>query len=226
MRLIFMLLFFCLFFQNAYAGDRLIMKPGKESPAVAKPENKPKEPVKRQKTTDSAKIWREKDGLRKGQTKNGRYYEWRLENLTAVEAECIIDASKRFSVPAALILTILDVEGGEVGVRAKNNNGTWDMGPMQVNTCHMEELSPFGLTEREIEENGCLNIQVGAWLLKRQMTQTGNIAEAVGRYHSWREPHKGRYQRKAAIAYKQIKADPAKHIERIMSKANNSLGKM
>ena len=121
----------------------------------------------------------------------------------------------------SIILTILDVEGGEVGVRASNKNGTWDLGPMQVNTCHMEELAPFGISKFDLQTNGCLNVQAGTWLLRQLLNRNnGKMLEAIGKYQSSNQPYKSRYQRKAINAYKQLKNNPMKHIERILDKSN------
>lgn len=151
----------------------------------------------------------------------GRKYVRYYNDLSMVDAECIIDASKRFNVPVSIILSILDVEGGEVGERADNKNGTWDIGPMQVNTCHMEELSPFGITKYDLQTNGCLNVQAGTWLLRQLLNRNnGKMLEAVGKYHSSNQPFKGRYQRKIINAYKQLKANPMSHIKRIIAKSN------
>ena len=151
----------------------------------------------------------------------GRECRWKTVNITPVRPKCIIDASRRFKVPAAVILTILDVEGGEVGISAKNKNKTWDLGPMQINTCHMEKLSRYGITREDLETNGCLNVQVGTWLLKNHLNDThGHVLEAIGRYHSNREPYKNRYQQKAVKAYRVLKSNPAKHIDRVLAKTN------
>lgn len=155
----------------------------------------------------------------------GRVHEFNVgEDLVHVDSKCLLDASKRFRVPVSVILTILDVEGGEIGSREGNRNGTWDLGPMQVNTCHLPEVAGFGITKRDLENNGCLNIQVGTWLLRNHLNATGgNVLESVGRYHSRNQPYKSRYQAKAAKAYKTIKENPGQHISRILNKANGRI---
>lgn len=153
--------------------------------------------------------------------KNGREYRKSVSGLSPVRAKCIVDAANRFGVPVSMILTVLDVEGGEVGVAAGNRNKTWDLGPMQINTCHLPELSPYGITSDDLIRNGCLNIQVGAYLLKGHLVNTrGKRLEAVARYHSLREPHKGRYRKKAERAYMSLKKNPGRHIDRVLAKAN------
>lgn len=156
--------------------------------------------------------------------KRNRIREEDPAKLVRVEPECIMDASKRFGVHVAVILTILDVEGGEIGGSADNRNGSWDMGPMQVNTCHMDRIGALGITRREIQNNGCLNVQVGTWLLRGHLNETsGDVLESVGRYHSRNEPYKARYQAKARAVYAAIRKDPAKHVGRILKKANGDI---
>lgn len=59
--------------------------------------------------------------------------------------ECVIDAAERFNLPLAALVGILATEGGKTGEALSNTNGTWDMGPFQINTCHVNELLQAGM---------------------------------------------------------------------------------
>lgn len=192
------------------ASERLIMK-------SARPVTQQKaEPAKEKVITENGKP------VASQVIRFGRRYTKVFNDLSMVDADCVIDASKRFKIPVSIILSILDVEGGEVGVKASNKNGTWDIGPMQINTCHMEELAPFGITKYDLQTNGCLNVQAGTWLLRQLLNRNnGRMLDAVGKYHSYNQPYKGRYQRKIIKAYRQLKADAMKHIDRILAKSND-----
>lgn len=109
--------------------------------------------------------------------------------------ECIMETAVRFDLPARLLYAILQVEGGKVGLKSKNNNGTFDLGPMQINTIWIEHFKPY-VNPEQILYNGCINLQVGAWILKSRINEAGDFWEGVGAYHS-RTPHLNvRYQKK------------------------------
>ena len=159
---------------------------------------------------------------KKNNTLPGGKYQWMTQGVTPLNPDCIIDASYRFNVPVAIILTILDVEKGIVGMWSGNDNRTGDMGPMQVNSCHLEILTKkFGITKEELQTNGCLNIQVGTWLIRKHLNETNNdMMEALGRYHSRTEFYKKRYQGYVLRSYASLKSNPTGHIEKVLKKSN------
>lgn len=65
----------------------------------------------------------------------------------------------------------------------RNLNGTTDYGLMQINSTHLEELKSYGVSTQTLMQ-GCPNVYVAAWHLKRQMQKYGNNWLAVGAYHS------------------------------------------
>jgi soluble lytic murein transglycosylase-like protein len=65
----------------------------------------------------------------------------------------------------------------------RNENGTTDYGLMQINSAHLDELKGYGVSS-DVLMQGCPNVYVAAWHLKRQMLKYGNTWEAVGAYHS------------------------------------------
>lgn len=74
----------------------------------------------------------------------------------------------------------------------KNSNGTRDIGVMQINSIWLPKLAPYGITEQHLYEP-CVNIAVGAWILRQQQLKFGNTWEAVGAYHSKTPTHKWKY---------------------------------
>lgn len=81
-------------------------------------------------------------------------------------------------------------ENGRIGEFSLNSNGTYDMGPMQVNTVHLQDMSKdFGVGTRELAQllayDGCFNVAVGAWLLRRRTNEAnGDFWYGIGGYHS------------------------------------------
>ena len=60
---------------------------------------------------------------------------------STVLAACLMLASQTYSVPPAVLVGIYKVEGGKVGQEVRNTNGSYDLGPMQINTLWIPELA-------------------------------------------------------------------------------------
>ena len=111
-------------------------------------------------------------------------------------AACLLLAANTYHVPAAVMIGIMHVEGGRVGQEVgPNTNGTFDLGPMQVNTRWMPELartwkvSPA--TARQwVRDDGCVNVHVAAWILRQKMDDSGSLWGGIAAYHS-ATPSKG-----------------------------------
>lgn len=120
-------------------------------------------------------------------------------------ALCIFTAAQTYAVPPSALLGILNVEGGRIGQAVRNTNGTYDLGPMQINTIWIPQLARYwGVSEahatREVRDNACINIGVGAWILRSKVNETGNLYKGIAWYHS-ATPHLGHnYQRKVINA--------------------------
>jgi len=66
-----------------------------------------------------------------------------------------------------------------------NRNGSYDMGPMQINSYWLPFLHRYGVSEGHMLHHGCYNVAVGAWIVRYEQARThGDIWKAVGRYHS------------------------------------------
>lgn len=102
--------------------------------------------------------------------------------------ECVVDAADRYNVPLAAMVGILATEGGKTGEALSNTNGTWDMGPFQINTCHVNELLQAGMAPEIILQDGCANAYAAAFILRKEYDRSRNIWDAMGAYHS-RTPH-------------------------------------
>jgi soluble lytic murein transglycosylase-like protein len=104
-------------------------------------------------------------------------------------ALCIFTAAQSYSVPPSVILGVLNVEGGKVGMASANTNGTYDLGPMQINTIWVPELaSHWGVPQktalRWVRDDACVNIGVGTWILRKKMNEAGSLAGGIAGYHS------------------------------------------
>lgn len=116
-------------------------------------------------------------------------------------AVCIFAAAQTYSVPPSVILGILHVEGGRTGQAVKNTNGTFDLGPMQINTIWMPELAQYwGVSKQSatklVRDDACVNIGVGAWILRTKMNNAGSLYKGIAHYHSATPGIGGKYRDK------------------------------
>lgn len=133
-----------------------------------------------------------------------------------VTRSCIQETADEFDIPEWLIFSILDLEGGSIGMKLRNTNNSYDIGPMQINTIWMPKLREMGITEHMLRFNGCLNVSVGVSILCNSLMQSNNFWEGVGGYHS-KTPYlnkKYRYN-----VYK--RAVKLKNVDKVIERANN-----
>ncbi len=125
--------------------------------------------------------------------------------MSKVLAACLILAAQNYSVPPAVLVGIYNVEGGQIGQQVSNKNGTYDLGPMQINTLWVPELADYwGVSEttakKWVRDDACTNMNVSAWILRQHLNETGSLAQAIAHYHS-RTPERGtNYRRKVVSA--------------------------
>lgn len=108
-----------------------------------------------------------------------------------VFATCLMMAAQTYSVPPQVMVGILHVEGGRLGQEVGPNiNGTYDLGPMQVNSNWTGRLAQYWQVEPHvarawIRDNSCVNLHVAAWILRQKLDDAGgNLFYGIARYHS------------------------------------------
>lgn len=99
--------------------------------------------------------------------------------------DCFSGAARHFSVNKLVLIAIANTESKfDPGVISKvNNNGSFDLGIMQINSSWFPQLLKSGITNRDLL-NGCTNIYVGAWILSHNIKSYGNTWKAVGAYNA------------------------------------------
>jgi len=118
-----------------------------------------------------------------------------------VLAACLLLASQTYSVPPAVLLGIYKAEGGQIGQEVKNSNGTYDLGPMQINTIWLPDLARrWGVNEQTarkwVRDDACTNVGVAAWILKGHISETQSLSQAIAHYHSRTPRHGTRYKKR------------------------------
>ena len=117
-------------------------------------------------------------------------------------ARCIEASAAVYRLPPAVIVILLDVEGGSLGAVSQNTNGTVDIGPMQVNTIWVSQVahhwnSSPDATYAALRDDFCANVEAGSWILRQALDESGgDFWEGVGLYHSHDPDYKADYLRK------------------------------
>ena len=101
-----------------------------------------------------------------------------------VPMTCIARASSTYGVPVQDIIALMKNEGGRPGTASRDSNRTVDLGPMQVNTCHLPFLSAYGYHYSVLRYNGCANVMAGSWVFARCLARTGNLLAAAACYNA------------------------------------------
>jgi hypothetical protein len=135
-----------------------------------------------------------------------------MNSVMAVTLACILEAASLQKLPPQIVISIMDVEGGRVGMASKNRDGSEDLGPMQVNTrAWLKEIADLhfngnqNLAYYSLRDHGCYNIHIGTWILRRAIdAENGNMLAGVGRYHSNTPGRKERYQQKVVESFMKI----------------------
>src|SRR4051794_3169694 len=115
-------------------------------------------------------------------------------------------AASFYHLPPRVLPSIQAVEGGRPGLVHINENGTVDLGVMQVNTIWIQPLAqharmtPSAIADRLINDP-CFNIAAAAAIMRLYLTEAnGNLLVAVGYYHSHTPARSAAYRQKVLAA--------------------------
>lgn len=112
---------------------------------------------------------------------------------------CIMASAQLYREPPALLLIILNVEGGTVGAVSDNTNGTVDVGPMQVNEIWVPAVAGHWHASKDatfeaLRDSFCANVEAGAWILRQGLDEAhGDLWGGVAYYHSHNPEYQQRY---------------------------------
>jgi hypothetical protein len=115
---------------------------------------------------------------------------------------CIYAAASVYHEPPAVLLILLNVEGGTLGSVSHNSNGTVDIGPMQVNQLWIPQLDAHWRADPRTtyaapRDNFCANVEAGAWILRQGLDKAhGDFWGGVGYYHSYDPVQQNTYLRR------------------------------
>jgi len=107
-----------------------------------------------------------------------------LERDRVATGDCMASAAVRYQLPLAIFKAVVDQEGGWLGLKTPNKNGSFDYGPAQINSIHLEELARYGVSEKQLMWDRCVNLHVSAYRLRAEINRAGDVWRGVGNYHS------------------------------------------
>ncbi len=118
-------------------------------------------------------------------------------------ADCIEQAAAYHQVNAVVLRAMAWHESGmRSWAVGKNQNGTYDIGLMQINSIHLQELSKYGIGPQHLTD-ACVSAYVGAWKYRSKVNKHGNTWTAVGAYHSETPVYRDAYAAKIAAIVRQ-----------------------
>jgi len=96
---------------------------------------------------------------------------------------------------ARTLWALRDQEGGWVGAAVRNRDGTYDLGPLQINSWWTGRIAAL-LDRKPIEirwwlqHDACFNVDAARWIFLSALVVTRDYWTAIGVYHSpvaWRQ---------------------------------------
>jgi hypothetical protein len=123
-----------------------------------------------------------------------------------IPIQCVNQAALEFQLPVPLILAVIKTENGRIGLARQNNNGTQDLGPMQINTTWLPRIARYGITHYQLQYDACENVRVGAWILGTSIAGGKDLWTGVGNYHSHSPAENFLYSIKVKSIYKELLA--------------------
>ncbi|MDY7548524.1 transglycosylase SLT domain-containing protein [Glaciimonas sp. Gout2] len=143
---------------------------------------------------------------------------------TSSQAACWDEAGARYNIDPILLQAMAHVESGmNAAARNYNNDGSYDVGLMQINKLHFPRLATFGITEKRLIAEPCTSVMVGAWILAEFVQRVGYNWTAVGAYNAGTSIHRkharNRYIKKVAGQYRALKMQTKKrtHVAKVLS---------
>jgi Transglycosylase SLT domain len=119
---------------------------------------------------------------------------------------CMASVAAFYHLPPRVLPSIQAVEGGRPGLVHVNQDGSRDLGVMQVNTRWVQPLAwqtrmaPAEAQLRLVQEP-CFNIAVAGAIMRIYLDEAGgDLLRAVGYYHSHRPPLADAYRLQVVAA--------------------------
>lgn len=131
---------------------------------------------------------------------------------TPVSATCFKEASEMYAVPSALLKAIARTESGMNALAInRNEDGSEDLGLMQINTRWMPTLKRYGFSRSDLWD-ACTNLKIGAWILAKNFAAYGYNWAAVGAYNAKSQSKRNQYAWKIYQAMGRVDAGETRNM--------------
>jgi hypothetical protein len=108
---------------------------------------------------------------------------------------CIAQVAGGRAWLAKTLWALSEQEGGWVGAKVPNRDGSYDLGPLQINSWWVPRLAAVtGKSQVEVawwlQHDACFNVDAARWIFLSALSVTHNYWNAIGAYHSptaWRQ---------------------------------------
>jgi hypothetical protein len=121
-----------------------------------------------------------------------------------VPLHCINEAAIESHIPAKLIISILQTEQGKVGQIVKNKNGSYDIGPAQINSSWLPELKAYGISQTALQFDPCINVKVGAWIAAKAISSENDLLTGIGDYNSHTKKYNQSYSQQIRVHFTKL----------------------
>lgn len=132
---------------------------------------------------------------------------------TPVTMTCVMAEAAKQQIDPAVLLAVLRTENGRTGKVTKNRNGSYDVGPFQINNSRSSPIwklaGQMGMSVEQfgtkLAYDGCFSAGIGAWMLRHKINLAGNnVWKGVQWYNSANAVGK-RYVVKVANKYRPLR---------------------
>lgn len=139
--------------------------------------------------------------------------------IRPVTSACLIHAVKAHGLYLGPVIGLIATEGGHPGTVRLNNNGSHDLGVMQINdSAWLKKIANVGYhgdveaARASLRDDGCANVWFAAGIFASYVNEAhGDYALAVGWYNSHTVGYMRAYQRAFVKHYMQVMQALAKH---------------
>lgn len=120
--------------------------------------------------------------------------------MTIPYLACMAATAVAYQLPPRVLPAIAAVEAGRIGLVRLNEDGSQDLGIMQINTRWVQPLAAAtglgsGTVKDRLLSDACFNIAAAGAILRLSLNEThGDLLLAVGNYHSHQPALSQQYQ--------------------------------
>ena len=126
-------------------------------------------------------------------------------DVAGAKADCFEKAGRFYGIEPELLRAIAQVESSfKPAIIHQNPDGSEDIGMMQINSWWLSSLAQYGITRDSLLLDACMNIHVGAWILKQEIRDHGYNWQAVGAYNAKSPDKAAAYARAVWDVYRRV----------------------